>query len=184
MNKGADIKPAQQLGVAIRLARERKGISQSTLSKKAGVSRTTLDHIERFDGKVDVGVLKIAAVARHAGIDFGVYQEDPGILNRKLERERAALRAASVRERHLKLAAQLAIGEAQAIDRLHESRKMVALWRDNKTCSAYYIDAWSEIVNQEHREAAQRLLAIEPQWVNAMFQNTPFNFDEPQKKAA
>jgi len=140
-----------------------------------GVSRSTLDHIEKFDGKLDVGFLKVMAAAREVGLILGIYRESPQLMERRLERERAVSRAARVRENHLRLATLLAFEDSGALERLNKARRMVELWRENKTCSERYIDGWSEIVNSPPTEAALKIANIEKSWIDAMFQNTPFH---------
>ena len=95
-------------------------------------------------------------------------------MERRLERERAAARVALVREKHFRLAAELAIGDAKAASRLAGARRMVELWRRNGACSERYIDAWSKILRAKPAKVAREMLAIPPEWRNAMFQNTPF----------
>ena len=174
-----DIQAGREIGGAIRRAREASGLSQTALSRRAGFCRSTLHSIEHFDGKLDIGLLKVSAAAREAGLVFGIHRQRPQLLERRLERERAAGRAAGVRERHFRIAAELAIGEAGALERLRDARRMVGLWRKNGACSPRYIEAWSEILDSKPSEVARRLLAIDPEWLNAMFQNTPFGIANP-----
>ena len=172
-----DLALGRDIGQAIRRARKGAGLSRDALSKKIGVSRGTLQHIEQFDGKVDVGFMKVAAAAREAGLRVGLHKEHPGMLERRLERERAAVRAARAREQHFRIALRLAMSDEQAQERLSEARRMVALWKENQSCSPEYIEAWSRIVHQEPFEAAKRMLEADPGWLDAMFQNTPFKLD-------
>jgi transcriptional regulator with XRE-family HTH domain len=179
MSNILDVQAGREIGGAIRRAREANGLSQTVLSQRAGVSRSTLHSIEHFDGNLDVGLLKVSAAAREAGLMFGIYRESPQILERRLERERAANRTAGSRESHLRIAAELAIGDEKALRRLEDARRMVNLWRRNGACSPRYIEAWSEILDSKPSEVARRLLSIEPGWLNAMFQNTPFGIENP-----
>jgi transcriptional regulator with XRE-family HTH domain len=183
MPKELDARVGSSIGQAIRQARISKGESQQKLARRAGLSRGTLEKIERFDGSLDVGILNVAAAAREAGLHFGLFQENPRILERRLEQERAARRAANVREKHLRLAAELAIGDAEAVARLDDARRMVAVWRQNKSCSPKYIEGWSAILDAQPREVARKLMSIEPGWRNAMFQNTPFHIDGSESAA-
>lgn len=173
MESEVDINTGREIGAAIRAARKRLGLSQADVCRKIGVSRSTLDHIERFNGRLDVGVLKMIAAARQAGLQMGVHGESPGILERRMERARAAAHVASVREKHFRFAAMLAVNDKRALARLKEAREMVRLWVKNRSCSEEFIARWSDIVNREPASAAKRILSIEPDWLNALFQNTP-----------
>lgn len=175
MRSDLNVRGGGEIGQAIKAARKHHGRSQKQVAEKMGVSRTTLDHIEKFDGKLDVGILKVMAAAREVGLNVGIYRESPQLMERRLERERAVSRAARVRENHLRLAALLAIEDGEALERLYKARRMVELWRENKTCSERYIDGWSEIVNAGPAEAARKIVKIDKPWVDAMFQNTPFH---------
>lgn len=166
------------IGGAIRQARAQRGLSQATVAKRIGVSRSTLNHIEHFDGSLDVGILKIMAAANAVGVQLGLHKEPPALLERRLERERAAARVAAVREKHFRIAAALAIGDPAAISALQRARDMVQLWRHNRSCSDEYIRRWSGIVDQPAEEAARGILSIPGDWLNAMFQNTPFSGSE------
>lgn len=100
----------------------------------------------------------------------------PAILARRLERARAAEREAVRRAQQYKLTAMLALHEPGAIAVLHDERRMVELWRQNKTCRENYIEGWREIVREEPALAAKKIMGLAPEWINAMFQNTPFAF--------
>ena len=180
MSKELDVQVGRNIGQAIRQARKSQGESQQKLAHRAGLSRGTLEKIERFDGSLDVGLLNVAAAVREAGLHIGLFRENPRILERRLEQERAARRAANVREKHLRLAAELAIGDPKAIARLKDARRMVVVWRENNSCSPRYIEGWSEILAAQPKEVAKKVMAIEPDWLNAMFQNTPFHIDGPE----
>lgn len=164
----------EHIGRAIQTARKESGRSQKDVAQKVGVSRSTLDHIEKFDGKLDVGLLKVMAAAREVGLHLAIYRESPQLMERRLERERAHARSAQARESHLRLATLLAFEDGEALDRLKKARRMVDLWRANNTCSQRYIDGWSEIVYAPPKEAARKIATIEKAWRDAMFQNTPF----------
>ncbi len=174
----ADVQAWQQIGRAIRVAREAQGLSQEILSERVGCSRSTLHQLENFKGNVDIGALKIAAAAREAGLRFGIYRDSPDLLERKLERQRAANRNSGVREKHFRLAAELAVGKHDAFKRIEEARRMVQLWRQNNSCSPEYIARWSDILSGQPLDVARKILSIEDGWLNALFQNTPFAFDE------
>ncbi|MGQ0655023.1 MAG: helix-turn-helix transcriptional regulator [Betaproteobacteria bacterium] len=169
---------ANAIGRAIRAARVQRRIAQSRLAQSIGVSRSTLNHIEHFDGSLDVGVLKFVSAAQEVGVQLGVHQEPPVLMERRLERERAAARAAAAREKHYRIAAALALGDPAAVSSLRGARAMVRLWRERKTCSEEYIRRWSGIVDGSPRKAAKGILRIPPGWANALFQNTPFGSAE------
>ena len=182
MDSDLDIRAARSIGQAIQDARKGSGRPQTQVAMKIGVSRSTLDHIEKFDGKLDVGLLKVMAAAREVGLHLAIYQESPQLMERRLERERAISRTAQVRESHMRLATLLAFEDGEALERLEKARRMVDLWRANNTCSRRYIDGWSEIVCSSPKDAARKIANIEKSWRDAMFQNTPFHV--PEEKAA
>lgn len=175
-----DLQAGQDIGRAIRVAREASGLSQQSFSRLVGCSRSTLHHIEHFNGHLDIGVLKVAAAAREAGLQFGFYRESPDLLQRKLERERAGSKASNVREKHLRIAAGLAVGDNGAFKRLEDARRIVDLWRKNGACSPRYIEGWAEILNGEPVAVAKKMLSLDQDWVNAMFQNTPFALEDSE----
>ena len=178
MNPNLNPLTIRHIGQAIQTARKESGRSQKDVAEKVGVSRSTLDHIEKFDGKLDVGLLKVMAAAREVGLHLAIYRDSPQLMERRLERVRVHARTAHARESHLRLATLLAFGDGEALRRLKKARRMVDLWRVNKTCSQRYIDGWSEIVCAPPKEAARRIATIDKAWRDAMFQNTPFHSSE------
>ncbi|MGH7186164.1 MAG: hypothetical protein ACREIB_07815, partial [Pseudomonadota bacterium] len=76
---------------------------------------------------------------------------------------------------HERIAAALAsseIGERE----LAQARDQVAKWIRGATCSPRYVKRWSKILAGSPVEVADRLLEIEVEERNALFQNTPFGF--------
>lgn len=176
IQQGRHVAATKGIGDAIRSARVQRGLSQATLAKSIGVSRSTLNHIEHFDvSSPDVGVLKIIAAAQQVGVALSVLKEPAVLLERRLERERASAKASAVREKHYRLAAALALADDAAVSSLVRAREMVQVWRKNQSCSEEYIDRWSRIVSHGPKKAAKGMLSIPHDWVNAMFQNTPFS---------
>lgn len=179
MDIASDIEAGREIGSAIRVGRKERGLSQVQVSASIGVSRSTLDHIERFDGRHDVGVVKFIAAARVVGLHLHALSDNPAMLAQEAEQARAAQGVANLRERHYRLAALLAISNPAAIAQLENARRMVVLWRKNKICGEEFIEAWGNIVREDPPLAAKKILEISQDWINAMFQNTPFALGAP-----
>jgi len=66
----------QQLGLAIRHARDAKGLTQKELATRAGLSRNTLNRLENGDFP-DLGVRKAETILKELGMQFDIKPAQP-----------------------------------------------------------------------------------------------------------
>lgn len=165
---------AIKYGKLIKEERERKGLKQEELASKARVSRAVVSRLELGKpGPVQsdtldrlLGALEIksedalAQPARHEARKMA-----------RLEQER---RLHQQRERHLRLALELANDEGAAAAKVAKARARVELWRAKKSCSLFYIERWSELLAQPPRKIAKDMSSL-GQWQDALFQNSPWS---------
>lgn len=162
----------KRLGRDLRERRRAVGLSQADVAKSARVGRSTLIHLEQ--GDKDVRLSKALAIAGAVGTSIAVEGESPELARRRQARAEEALRLAARRERHLRIAVDLALGRPDALRSLDEARDMVRLWKRDGTCSPFYVDGWSKVLRGRPAHVARRIQGIEAQWLDAMLQNTPF----------
>jgi transcriptional regulator with XRE-family HTH domain len=156
---------ALQYGKLIKDARVRRGLKQEDLAVKANVSRAVLSRLEQSKPKavqsdtIDrlLDALQVFPQLDESGRD--------GM--RKLARLEQELRVRELRERHLRLALELADDPREA------AKERVALWRSNKSCSASYIERWSQLLSLPPRKMAKEIASL-GEWQDALFQNSPW----------
>lgn len=78
-----------QIGTALRAARRQQGLTQAELAVRAGLSRTTINQLERGT-LADLGIRKLADVLSCVGLDIGLVPGTPAV------RQRDYLRLASI----------------------------------------------------------------------------------------
>ena len=161
------------LGSQFRERRLAAGLSQSAVAESAGVGRSTLIHFEQ--GRKDVRLSNVLAIAAAIGASFGVRADSPERLERRHLRSEEALKLARRRQAHAELALDLALRRPAAIRALAAACAMVALWKKHRTCSEHYIDAWSRVLKGSPAQVAKRIRDIDNEWVDALLQNTPFS---------
>lgn len=93
---------------------------------------------------------------------------------RKLARLQQELKLGEQRERHLRLAVELAADERAAKQKIAKARERVELWRRKKSCSQFYIDRWSRLLALPPRKLAREMLRL-GDWEAALFQNSPWS---------
>jgi transcriptional regulator with XRE-family HTH domain len=158
----------------IRARRLEMGLSQKQLAEAARVSRTTLSHVEQ--GKAPHVQMDVLARIMHA-LDLAPRlstggSPDPGRLAARLaHRERLHAQ----RERHLRLAVELAADSRAARGRIARAREAVELWRRKRSCSPHYIRRWTELLSLPPPQLARRMASL-GEWEDAMFQNTPWSW--------
>jgi transcriptional regulator with XRE-family HTH domain len=164
---------AAQCGKLIREAREKKGLSQDELARKARVSRTIVSRLEhgRSDA-VQSDTLDRLLAALELQPDIAQPGRDG---SRKLARLEQELRLRERRERHLRLAIELADDAAAAAAKIARARARVELWRKNRSCSPFYIERWSRLLALPPRRMAKKIAAL-GEWQDAMFQNSPWSW--------
>ena len=162
-----------RLGSELRERRRSAGLSQNAAASAAGVGRSTLIHLEQ--GNTNVSLSNALAIARVVGATVAIQGESADHAERRRLRSEEALKLARRREAHLALSVDLALDRPGANRALADARKMVEIWKRDRTCSALYIDGWSRVLKGEAPKVAGRMRGIDPQWMDAMFQNTPFS---------
>lgn len=158
----------------IRARRLEMGLSQKRLAEAARVSRTTLSHVEQGKAphvQMDVlaRIMRALDLAPRLSADAS---PDPGRLSARMaHRERLHAQ----RERHLRLAVELAADARAARGKIARARKVVELWRRNCTCSPHYVKRWTELLALPPSQLARRMASL-AEWEDAMFQNTPWSW--------
>ena len=164
---------AEQCGRLIREARERKGMKQEQLAKKAHVSRTVVSLLERGKSTaVQADTLDKLMGALELQPQIGQSSRED---SRKLARLEQELKLRQQRERHLRLAIDLVQDKAAAAAKVAKAKERVELWRKNRTCSQFYIDRWSQVLAQPPRKMAKEISSF-GDWQDAMFQNSPWSW--------
>jgi transcriptional regulator with XRE-family HTH domain len=163
----------RRLGADLRERRKGAGLSQLEAAAAAGIGRSTLIHLEQ--GGRNVNLSSVLAVADVVGAVVGVQEESGEQIERRRLRADEQMQLGRRRESHLALALDLALRRRNALEALEDARRMVELWKRNRTCSSFYIDAWSKILKGDAERVAKRIRDIDPQWLDAMLQNTPFS---------
>jgi transcriptional regulator with XRE-family HTH domain len=162
-----------QYGNLIRKARIAKGMTQADLALAARVSRTILSKIEQ--GKpspVQTDVLDRTLQALNITPQVGA---DSAIEDRRRARMEQHVRLDQQRSRHLRLAVELASDPLSARTAIAKAKARVQVWKQNKTCSPYYIKRWSTMLELPPREIARKMAAL-GKWEDALFQNSPWSW--------
>jgi DNA-binding XRE family transcriptional regulator len=159
------------IGNQLRALRVAQGISQMDLAKAAGISRTTLVQIEKG---LDAQMSSYQAVARELGTALGLGGESPALAERRKARQENQAKLAASREKHLKIAALMALDDAPARTMRSQALQMVGLWKERDLCSPVYIERWTQILQSEPKEVARNILSMDEEWGPALRQNTPF----------
>jgi hypothetical protein len=102
-------------------------------------------------------------------------EAQPGASARLEARAKQDAYEARLARAHDRIAASLALGRVSAGD-IKRARDQVDKWAEQKICSGWYVERWERILEGKGREIAARLLALEKEEANALFQNTPFGF--------
>lgn len=168
----------QQLAPQIKSRRLALGMSQMRLSQLASVSRTTLSRLEGgVDTPIQTDVLEriLGALALSPRLDCAPMPDTarPDV-EKQLARLREQIRMQELREKHWRLALDLATRPREMKRHVIAARAQVALWAQNRTCSPHYIHRWSEILNLPLPAMAREMTTL-GEWTNAMFQNTPWS---------
>ena len=165
---------AAQVGRLIRDQRLRSGLKQEELAKKAAVSRAVVSGLER--GKRPA-VQSDTVERLFAALDIkpGVLAHSSDDNPRKLARLEHEIELRRHRERHLRLALDLLSDEQAAAAKVAKAQERVGLWRAKKSCSAFYVDRWSELLALPPRQLAKEMVSL-GQWEDALFQNSPWSW--------
>ncbi len=163
---------SRDLGRELKARRSELGIAQERLCREAKVSRAVLSRLESQRGEpvqTDVVDRLLGAL----GAKVTIRLEDAA--GPSEERLRHRLRQAELRERHLRLALDLAGDPSLGRALVARARDRVDLWERNRTCSPDYVRRWRKTLSGAPGEVA-RAMASFGEWENAMFQNTPWSF--------
>ena len=164
---------AAQCGKLIRDARLRLRLTQEQLARQAHVSRTVVSQLERGKARA-VQSDTLDRLLR--ALDLQPQLVESGRDGaRKVARLEQELRLRQQRERHLRLAIELAGDEAGARARVAKAKARVELWRKNRSCSPFYIERWSKILAKPPRKIAREMSSL-GEWQDAMFQNSPWSW--------
>jgi transcriptional regulator with XRE-family HTH domain len=161
----------ENLGKSLKALRLSKSMSQESLALVAGISRTTLIQIEK--GK-DAQISSVEQVAHVLGAQLGLLSESPAMARKRQARADQQAKLAASREKHLKIAVQLALGGAEADTLKTNALRQVALWKEKQLCSPVYIDRWQKILEAQPQQVSRSMLALDDEWGPALRQNTPF----------
>lgn len=163
----------QEIAPTLKNRRQALGLSQAELALRADVSRTTLSRLESgADAPVQTDVLErvLQALDLHPSLSWSTPADDA----RRRARLEEQLRRADLREKHLRLALDLASRGAEMKARIAAARAQVALWERNRTCSPFYIRRWGAILRLPAKQMAAAI-AAQGEWSDAMFQNSPWS---------
>ncbi|MGQ0546373.1 MAG: helix-turn-helix domain-containing protein [Betaproteobacteria bacterium] len=164
---------AAKCGKLIKDERIRQGLRQEDLAAKAHVSRAVLSRLEQGKPRavqsdtIDrlLAALQVVPQVERSGRDA----------MRRLARLEHEVRLGRQRERHLRLALELAGDEAAAAAKIARARERVELWRSKKSCSPFYIERWSRLLAQPPRRIAKQMSSL-GEWEDALFQNSPWSW--------
>ncbi len=165
---------AEQYGKLIKDQRVRKGLTQKELADVARVSRAVLSRLEQCRPQ-PVQTDTIERLLRALDISTEVADGSGRNDARKLARIEQQRKLEHQRSRHLRLAIELT-GDARAAAALvAKARERVDLWRRKQSCSAFYIDRWSELLALPPRKLAKAMASL-GEWEDALFQNSPWSW--------
>ena len=164
---------ALQFGSLIRKERLAKGLKQADLASAARVSRTILSRLEQGKPRpVQTDVLDRILQALDVKPRLAA---DSMIEDRQLARLEHQAKLERQRNRHLRLAVELANNPGHARDLIAKARSVAELWRRNKTCSPLYIKRWSALLALTPGQLAGQMASL-GDWEDALFQNTPWSW--------
>ncbi len=163
-----------EYGKVIKDHRHRMGLSQQELASKAQVSRAVLSRLEQ--GKPSAvqsdTIDRILDALEVKPQVLGQVSPNDVRMTARLDQER---RLYQQRERHLRLALDLADDDGAAVAKIEKARERVELWRSKKSCSPYYIERWSRLLALPPRKIAREMSSF-GEWEDALFQNSPWSW--------
>ncbi len=162
---------AAQFGKLIRDQRLALHLRQEDLARQAGVSRTTLSHLEQ--GKalhVQTDVLDRLLDSLALRPSIGLVSQQRGLA--RLEQQR---KTDLQWERHLRLMVELLADPLAAQAKIARAREMLALWRSNQTCSDFYIERWQAMLDLPLPDMARAMQSL-GEWRDALLQNSPWSW--------
>ncbi|MDP2809525.1 MAG: XRE family transcriptional regulator [Rhodocyclaceae bacterium] len=164
---------AGQFGNLIKSQRRVKDVKQVELARRARVSRTVLSRLEQGEPRpVRTDVLDRIFEALEISPRLAMNVELDERRRARLEQQVALEQQ---RNRHLRLAIDLATRPDQAAERIAKARMVVELWRSKGTCSPLYVERWLALLALPAGELA-RCMGSLGEWEDALFQNTPWSW--------
>ena len=164
---------AEALGKLIKDARLQKALRQDDLATRAQVSRAVLSRLEQ--GR-PMAVQSDTLDRLFAALDIAPEVGQSGTdVRRRIARLEQDQSRRERRERHLRLALDIAHNASTARAKVAKARKRVDLWRRNRTCSPFYIDRWSKLLALPPKKLSREMAAL-GEWEDAMFQNSPWSW--------
>jgi transcriptional regulator with XRE-family HTH domain len=163
---------AHVTGDLVRAQRLQQGLSQAELARNAHVSRSVLSRLE--GGKASVVQTDVLDRLFHAlGCTPTLSGDTPDVRHQARLEQRCRLE--QNRSRHLRLAMDLLTDARAAEPLIAKAKARVALWREKRSCSPYYIDRWSEALDLPPHQLAKAMGSF-GEWEDAMFQNSPWSW--------
>jgi transcriptional regulator with XRE-family HTH domain len=165
---------AEQFGNLVKAQRDRSGIKQAELASLAKVSRSVLSRLESGKGQpVQTNVLdRLFAALDISPCVLSGATPDWGRMQARLEHQR---KLDERRNRHLRLAVDLASGEMEAPAKIAKALERVELWQSKRSCSPFYIKRWRTLLRLSPRDLARAMASLGV-WEDAMFQNSPWSW--------
>jgi transcriptional regulator with XRE-family HTH domain len=165
---------AEQYGKLIKEQRARRGLTQAALAEAAQVSRAVVSRLEQ--GKPQpVQTDTIERLLKALGVESQAIDRSARDAARRLARLEQQNRLVEQRNRHLRLAIELASDERAAPAKVARARERVALWRSQRSCSPFYINRWSRLLALPPRKMAEAMASL-GEWEDALFQNSPWSW--------
>jgi transcriptional regulator with XRE-family HTH domain len=160
----------------VRAARRKEGLSQAALATRSGASRVTIARVEAGSAQ-DFRVGTISRLCEALGLELTA--EPLGALRcleTQLLREHERAKRLDRRRRHAVLAARLlAAPRPEAAALLKRARSSVDRWERDRLCSHHYVSRWRGMLRGPVDSVARSLLEA-GEWVDALFQNSPWAF--------
>jgi len=160
---------SEQIGHLIKNKRASKGLKQEDLARDAAVSRDVISRLEQGHAP-GIQADTVDKLCSALGIKVQVHEQGVSQRLARFEQQRVVDQR---KDRHLRLAVELAVDGARARDRINKAKDQIELWRRGKLCSEFYIRKWSEVLAMRPKKMAQAMAGF-GEWESAMFQNSPW----------
>ena len=166
---------AQQLGAAVRDARQMHKLTHKTLANAAEVSVQFLVDLEQ--GKPTIQLDKALATAAFCGI--GLTANIDATARAKFARFAAVSKKNAADEKrvrfHRNIVAKLRQNPEDGVGILARAQAQVNLWERDLLCATVYITRWRAAL-AGGPDAIQANILDDPKWATALVQNSPFGF--------
>lgn len=167
---------AKEISRVLREGRRSAGFRQDEVASRVGVGRTTIVAIESGNlGRTSVDTMISFAELAGLKIEAVPMEHSSVMLRRRIARLEHRLAVEKRRDLHLRVANTIAASPGKVADLVNKALLQVAQWEKHKTCSPFYINKWREILSFR-REKIAEFLSGSSEWLDALFQNSPFGF--------